>query len=111
MQRSNLQLPEEVTPIMISKANFELLLREGRSFEEYFRFKEEADIQAVEDEIIGEEMQVENLDNIPEDPDNIIEQETEDKPEESDESNLPEITNDTEITPEIEILETNKFSP
>ena len=26
---------------MISKANFELLLREGRSFEEYFRFEEE----------------------------------------------------------------------
>ena len=41
MARSDFRLPEGVRPIMISKANFELLLREGRSFEEYFRFEEE----------------------------------------------------------------------
>ena len=38
MSESDFRLPPEVRPIMISKANFELLLREGRSFEEYFRF-------------------------------------------------------------------------
>ncbi len=41
MAQKEFELPEGVRPIMISKANFELLLREGRSFEEYFRFEEE----------------------------------------------------------------------
>ncbi len=41
MAEKGLVLPEGVRPIMISKPNFELLLREGRSFEEYFRFEEE----------------------------------------------------------------------
>ncbi|MCM1152473.1 MAG: tetratricopeptide repeat protein [Muribaculum sp.] len=41
MARSDFKLPDGVRPIMISKANFELLLREGRSFEEYFRFEEQ----------------------------------------------------------------------
>lgn len=40
MARSDFKLPAGVRPIMISKANFELLLREGRSFEDYFRFEE-----------------------------------------------------------------------
>ena len=38
---SEFRLPEAVMPVIISKPNFELLLREGRSFEEYFRFEEE----------------------------------------------------------------------
>ncbi len=41
MERSNLNLPPDVRPIMISRHNFELLLNEGRSFEEYFRFEAE----------------------------------------------------------------------
>ncbi len=41
MTRNDFNLPEEVRPIMISKHNFELLLNEGRSFEEYFRFEAE----------------------------------------------------------------------
>lgn len=41
MAQSDFALPEGVRPIMISKANFELLLREGRSFEDYFRFQEQ----------------------------------------------------------------------
>ena len=41
MAESNFALPAGCRPIMISKANFELLLREGRSFEEYFKFEEE----------------------------------------------------------------------
>ncbi len=40
MSRNNLQLPPGTRPIMISKENFDLLLREGRSFEEYFQFIE-----------------------------------------------------------------------
>lgn len=45
LQNTDTGLPPQVHPIIISKANFELLLREGRSFEEYFRFKEESDIE------------------------------------------------------------------
>lgn len=48
MARSHFMLPDGVRPIMISKANFELLLREGRSFEEYFRFEEEESIKDSE---------------------------------------------------------------
>lgn len=40
MSANGFELPEGVRPVMISKPNFELLLREGRSFEEYFRFQE-----------------------------------------------------------------------
>lgn len=39
MNRNSVKLPEGIVPVMISKDNFELLLREGRSFDEYFRFK------------------------------------------------------------------------
>lgn len=38
----NLDLPSCVRPITISKENFELLLRQGRSFDDYFRFRAEA---------------------------------------------------------------------
>ena len=41
MAASDFELPEGARPIMISKANFELLLREGRSFEEYFQFEQQ----------------------------------------------------------------------
>lgn len=41
MAASDFELPAGARPIMISKANFELLLREGRTFEEYFRFEQE----------------------------------------------------------------------
>lgn len=41
MNKNDFRLPEGVRPIMISKHNFELLLNEGRSFEEYFRFEAE----------------------------------------------------------------------
>lgn len=46
------KLPESVRPIMISVANFELLLREGRSFEEYFRFEQDA-VMREKDEQAG----------------------------------------------------------
>lgn len=53
MTNRGFELPEEVRPIMISKYNFELLLKEGRSFEEYFRYEENAAIEEAEK--IGEE--------------------------------------------------------
>lgn len=40
LANSSLRLPEGVRPIPISKANFELLLSQGRSFDEYFRFRD-----------------------------------------------------------------------
>lgn len=42
-RENNFDLPQSVRLIPISKANFELLLRQGRSFEEYFRFQEESE--------------------------------------------------------------------
>lgn len=46
MSQNDFGLPEGVRPIMISKHNFELLLNEGRSFEEYFRFEAEPEAPA-----------------------------------------------------------------
>ena len=54
MERSDLDLPSEVVPIMISKANFEILLREGRTFEEYFRFREQAELEETEAQVLEE---------------------------------------------------------
>jgi len=52
MAKSGFRLPEEVRPVMISKPNFELLLREGRSFEEYFRSRENNDALKAEEDIL-----------------------------------------------------------
>ena len=58
MVKRDFQLPEEVRPIMISKFNFELLLKEGRSFEEYFRFEENAMVEeAVDTALEGEDLE------------------------------------------------------
>ena len=53
MARSDFQLPQGVNPVMISKENFDLLLKEGRSFEEYFRFRDEEAVERREDEVLG----------------------------------------------------------
>ena len=55
MEKSPFRIPDGVRPVMISKANFELLLREGRSFEEYFRFEEDDKYDAVEESVLEEE--------------------------------------------------------
>lgn len=47
LAQSSFSLPESVRPVMISKANFELLLRQGRTFDEYFRFQAEAQKEAA----------------------------------------------------------------
>lgn len=59
MERAELDLPAEVVPIMISKTNFEILIKEGRTFEDYFRFREQDAVDQVEAEVlddIGENM-------------------------------------------------------
>ncbi len=81
MAGSDLRLPPEVRPIMISKSNFELLLREGRSFDEYFRFEEEDAIEQKEEEVLGP-----------------------DEPDESDQSDMGE-TEETEETEEPDLIE------
>lgn len=52
--QSDVDLPAEVRPIIISQPNFELLLREGRSFDEYFRFQTEAQTEATEEAVLME---------------------------------------------------------
>ena len=65
MVRRDFQLPEGVRPIMISKYNFELLLKEGRSFEEYFRFEEDA--LTREAEAAAGEAEEDGLADVPDD--------------------------------------------
>ena len=45
---AELSLPQSVLPVIISKDNFELLLNEGRSFEDYFRYLDEQNNKDVE---------------------------------------------------------------
>ena len=52
MDASQYRIPEGVRPVMISKRNFELLLTEGRSFEEYFRFEEEENYTETEEKVL-----------------------------------------------------------
>ncbi|MDE5674680.1 MAG: tetratricopeptide repeat protein [Muribaculaceae bacterium] len=53
MEKGDIRLPREVRPVLISKYNFELLLREGRSFEEYFRFQEDDAKEKAEEDLLG----------------------------------------------------------
>lgn len=86
MTRNGFELPESVRPIMISKSNFELLLREGRSFDDYFRF--EADPPAPAD--LPEPVPPGDMEDIPE---------TQEQPENKD------MEPEEEESPDIEVLE------
>ncbi|MDE6638512.1 MAG: tetratricopeptide repeat protein, partial [Muribaculaceae bacterium] len=88
MVNRDFQLPEGVRPIMISKFNFELLLKEGRSFEEYFRFEENAMTEeALETALDGTETEEES--DISED---LEKSEISEEPEKSEESEQSEIS-------------------
>ena len=92
MTNRDFQLPEGVRPIMISKHNFELLLKEGRSFEEYFRFEENAMAEeAVEDAMEGAE---DEADDSEETPDTELTEDSEpsENPEASEISENPELS-------------------
>jgi CheY-like chemotaxis protein len=48
---TELDLPPQVHEVLISEANFNLLLNEGRSFQEYFQYLEEQNVKNVEGQI------------------------------------------------------------
>lgn len=52
MTDKDFTFPPGVRPIRISKPNFELLLREGRSFDDYFRFEEEDAVKETERQVL-----------------------------------------------------------
>jgi hypothetical protein len=58
-QDTSLVIPEQVRQVMISVDNFNLLLNEGRTFEEYFEFLEQDNAENVEK---SAENQQENID-------------------------------------------------
>lgn len=86
------KLPPEVRPIMISVANFELLLREGRSFDEYFRFEAEAPALAIEQQEQAEEGEQPVEEPNQENPDEIGENQEESAPAEPEQTEPEEPT-------------------
>lgn len=52
----NLKLPRQVRPVVISAANFDILIKQGRSFEEYFQFIGEQSVEATEQQILPDEI-------------------------------------------------------
>lgn len=108
MAEKGFTLPDGVRPIMISKPNFELLLREGRSFEEYFRFEEAKDVETTESDVISaaEKIPVEASEEVKEgnpeeNPEENSEESSEESPEESPEE-MPVETNPEATEPETE---------
>ena len=51
-----LQLPAEVRPVVISAANFDTLLRNGRSFDEYFRYMRDKTYRDTEEAVLPPEL-------------------------------------------------------
>ncbi|MDE6379455.1 MAG: tetratricopeptide repeat protein [Muribaculaceae bacterium] len=100
MTKRDFQLPEGVRPIMISKHNFELLLKEGRSFEEYFRFEENA---------MAEEAEAAALEEA-EDSENPEDSEESENSEDSEDSDNPETPLDPESQESTENPETAESS-
>lgn len=101
MESSPFRIPQEVRPVMISQANFELLLREGRSFEEYFRFEEEDKYDAVESAVLDDSENPDNSEDSEssENPDTSGESEASDNPdisESSDDSIISEGSDNSE---------------
>ena len=89
MAEKGFEVPEGVRLIMISKPNFELLLREGRSFEEYFRFAEQDAVDRAEEEVLNAE--------VPADPADGEETGPSEATEPAEAPELPEATEATEI--------------
>lgn len=98
-RNDNFSLPSDVRPIMISVANFETLLREGRSFEDYFRFEQDAAIREKEklenpdpDSETEVEAEPENEENVENEAEtgNEAEESEEAEPSENEEENIEE---------------------
>ena len=100
MEQADLDLGPEVIPIMISKPNFETLIKEGRSFEEYFRFREEAAMEETEAEVL-EGLDLEDFEGeAPEDEDLNEDNEMSDQ--------INESGSEEELNPEFEIQENSQ---
>lgn len=54
-ENAELVIPKQVRQVMISVDNFNLLLNEGRSFEEYFEFLEQSNEEKVEESALDED--------------------------------------------------------
>lgn len=52
----NFAIPRQVRPVIISAKNFDLLLKGGRSFEEYFRYVEEKAVNDIHDAVLPPEV-------------------------------------------------------
>lgn len=61
---AKLQLPQQVRPIVISAKNFDTLIKEGRSFEEYFNYVGEQAVEAAEDGTVFGEIPVEEISTV-----------------------------------------------
>ncbi len=96
----NLDLPQCVRPIMISQGNFELLLREGRSFDDYFRFRAEA----------AENAPLPDSSNNPEESEDSELSDNSENPENSGNAENSENTEET-TPPEAENTETTETPP
>ncbi len=64
----NFVLPRQVRPVMISAKNFDLLLKGGRSFEEYFRYVEENAVNDIHDAVLPPEVYGTEDESLPDEP-------------------------------------------
>ncbi len=53
---TGLQLPPEVRPVVISAKNFDILLKSGRSFDEYFRYMRDKTYRDTEEAVLPPEI-------------------------------------------------------
>lgn len=54
-ENAEFKLPQHVRPVEISVSNFDILIKEGRSFEEYFNFIGEEDYKTTEESVLPPE--------------------------------------------------------
>jgi tetratricopeptide (TPR) repeat protein len=64
---TQLQLPSQVRPVVISVKNFETLINEGRSFDDYFRFAADKTYRDTEERVLPPEIFGESY-GLPEEP-------------------------------------------
>ena len=55
-QNRSLNLPPQVRPIVISASNFDILIKQGRSFDEYFRYIGQLSVENTEEQVLPTEI-------------------------------------------------------
>ena len=98
---AELTLPRSVLPVIISKDNFELLLNEGRSFEDYFRYLDEQNNKDVES-LVPQLQQLEQQ---------AEKQALEELEEEEEEEEVDETKPENEVKPEAETKPATETKP